>query len=153
MALTDFFTKIADAIRQKDGTTEQIIASTFPQRILDIQSGGSDFESCELSIISNSESVTLPTSKKCEEIKWIAMIPVNAYPLASSANTYLVNAMFYPCGKVLNSNGTVYYALGTQNNWGNTNKYDKKENVCSDSDDGVVISILLTKGDYQFVIC
>ena len=40
MALTDFFTQIANAIRSKDGTTEPIVATDFPQRILDIPSGG-----------------------------------------------------------------------------------------------------------------
>lgn len=39
MALTDFLKQIADSIRSKDGTTEPIVASTFPQRILDIPSG------------------------------------------------------------------------------------------------------------------
>ena len=39
MALTDFFTQIANAIRSKDGTTEPIVATDFPQRILDIPSG------------------------------------------------------------------------------------------------------------------
>ena len=42
MALTDFFTQIADSIRSKDGTTDAIKATDFPQRILDIPSGGSD---------------------------------------------------------------------------------------------------------------
>ena len=40
MALTDFFTQIAYSIRSKDGTTEPIVATDFPQRILDIPSGG-----------------------------------------------------------------------------------------------------------------
>ena len=40
MALTDFLTQIADSIRSKDGTTEPIVATDFPQRILDIPSGG-----------------------------------------------------------------------------------------------------------------
>ena len=39
MALTDFLTQIADSIRSKDGTTEPIVATDFPQRILDIPSG------------------------------------------------------------------------------------------------------------------
>ena len=41
MALTDFLTQIADSIRSKDGTTEPIVATNFPQRILDIPSGES----------------------------------------------------------------------------------------------------------------
>ena len=40
MALTDFLTQIADSIRSKDGTTEPILATDFPQRIIDIPSGG-----------------------------------------------------------------------------------------------------------------
>ena len=40
MILTDFLTQIANSIRSKDGTTEPILASEFPQRILDISSGG-----------------------------------------------------------------------------------------------------------------
>lgn len=40
MALTDFLTQIANSIRSKDGTTEPIVATDFPQRILDIPSGG-----------------------------------------------------------------------------------------------------------------
>ena len=39
MALTDFLTQIADSIRSKDGTTDVIKATDFPQRILDIPSG------------------------------------------------------------------------------------------------------------------
>ena len=40
MALTDFLTQIANSIRSKDGTTEPILASEFPQRIMNITSGG-----------------------------------------------------------------------------------------------------------------
>ena len=40
MALTDFLTQIADAIRSKDGTSDAIVATDFPQRILNIPSGG-----------------------------------------------------------------------------------------------------------------
>lgn len=45
MALTDFFTQIADSIRSKDGTTDAIKATDMPQRILDIPSGGSGLPS------------------------------------------------------------------------------------------------------------
>lgn len=46
MALTDFLSGIADAIRTKDGTNELIPATDFTQRILDIPSGGSVNLSC-----------------------------------------------------------------------------------------------------------
>ena len=41
MVLTDYLSAIADAIRSKDGSTEAIPAKDFPQRILNIPSGGS----------------------------------------------------------------------------------------------------------------
>ena len=41
MALTDLFTNIANAIREKDGTTDSIIANDFPTKILGIPSGSS----------------------------------------------------------------------------------------------------------------
>lgn len=39
MALTDLFNDIADAIREKDGTSAEIVASTFPARIRAIPTG------------------------------------------------------------------------------------------------------------------
>lgn len=39
MGLTDLFGDIADAIREKDGTTAEIVASTFPARIRAIPTG------------------------------------------------------------------------------------------------------------------
>lgn len=42
--LGDLFIEIADAIRDKDGTTEPIQASTFPERILTIPSGGDEWD-------------------------------------------------------------------------------------------------------------
>lgn len=40
MSLTTLFTDIADAIREKDGTQENIVASTFPERIRAIPTNG-----------------------------------------------------------------------------------------------------------------
>lgn len=45
MVLTDFLTQIANSIRSKDGTTEPILASEFPQRILSISSSGVELPS------------------------------------------------------------------------------------------------------------
>lgn len=39
MLLTDLLTNIANAIRQKDGTTDPVQVSTFPDRILAIPTG------------------------------------------------------------------------------------------------------------------
>ena len=44
MILTDFLTQIADSIRSKDGTAEPILATDFPQRILDLPTGNSDIK-------------------------------------------------------------------------------------------------------------
>lgn len=38
--ITDLFDDIADAIREKDETTDPIVADTFPSRIRAIPSGG-----------------------------------------------------------------------------------------------------------------
>lgn len=40
--LTSLFTDIADAIREKTGDTENIVADEFPDAIADIPSGGED---------------------------------------------------------------------------------------------------------------
>ena len=39
MALADLFTDISDAIREKDGTADPIVANDFPARIRDIETG------------------------------------------------------------------------------------------------------------------
>lgn len=44
ISLVRLFTDIADAIRQKDGSTGTIIASEFPDRIAAIPSGGADLK-------------------------------------------------------------------------------------------------------------
>lgn len=51
MALTDLLTQIADSIRAKDGTADAIVATDFPQRILDIPSGGGGGSSSEFDVI------------------------------------------------------------------------------------------------------
>ena len=52
MALTDLFTQIANAIRTKEGSTDVIKATDFPQRILNIpvnnvSQSGLSFTACE----------------------------------------------------------------------------------------------------------
>ena len=39
MALADLFADVADAIREKNGTAEPIVANDFPARIRDIETG------------------------------------------------------------------------------------------------------------------
>ena len=61
MALTDFFTQIADSIRSKDGTTDAIKATDFPQRILNIPSGGGNikFAKGSFTLSENQNSITI----------------------------------------------------------------------------------------------
>lgn len=61
MALTDFLTQIADSIRSKDGTTDVIKAKDFPQRILDIPSGGGNikFAKGSFTLSENQNSITI----------------------------------------------------------------------------------------------
>ena len=65
MALADLFTGIADAIREKDGTTDAIVASTFPARISAIPTGGSPGEPLDPVEVYNStrpaDWLTMPT--------------------------------------------------------------------------------------------
>lgn len=50
MALANLFNDIADAIREKDGTTSKIVANTFPARILAIPDSGVQVESIEITV-------------------------------------------------------------------------------------------------------
>ena len=77
MALTDFLTQIADSIRSKDGTTDTIKATDFPQRILDIPSGGGS------EIIKTNGSFTLSEDSRQVTIEHnLGVIPniINIYP-------------------------------------------------------------------------
>lgn len=153
MALTDFLTQIADAIRSKDGTSDAIVATDFPQRILNIPSGGgSEIEYRLLSFKEDSESIIIPTNKKCKDVYSIISVPVNAIPLASSGSQYIAVAEFFPNGRNFSTSVT-YYALGVRNNWENPMIYSIKDStVCSDLDTGILINALFAKGDYMFLI-
>ena len=65
MALAELFTDIAGAIREKDGTTGAIVASTFPARIRAIPTGGSPGEPLDPVEVYNStrpaDWITMPT--------------------------------------------------------------------------------------------
>ena len=73
MTLTELFTNIANAIREKKGTTESIVAENFPEEIANIESGGktklqdgtrfymSTFSSFNLNDFDYSELTTMST--------------------------------------------------------------------------------------------
>lgn len=82
MALTDLFTQIANSIRSKDGTTEPIVANNFPQRILDIPSGGSDnglfFQEYSSASDINIYSSTLNIDLNANDVEWLIMFPMQS---------------------------------------------------------------------------
>ncbi len=60
MALTDFLAQIADSIRSKDGTAEPIPAMDFPQRILNIPSGGAvDFAFGTVTLTADTQTIEI----------------------------------------------------------------------------------------------
>ena len=70
MALTDLLKQIADSIRSKDGTTEPIPATDFPQRILDIPSGGgsglpSNVNSGTITLSGDEQSIVIEHNLGC----------------------------------------------------------------------------------------
>ena len=50
MTLTELFTAIANAIREKTGKTESIVAENFPSEIAAIQAGGGNIETCTITV-------------------------------------------------------------------------------------------------------
>ena len=83
MALTDFLTQIADSIRSKDGTTEPIIATDFPQRILDIPSGGGSDNGLFFQEYSSASDVniyasTLNIDLNVNDVEWLIMFPMQS---------------------------------------------------------------------------
>lgn len=97
MALKDLFSSIADAIREKDGTTAEITASTFPDRIRAIPTGvgGVQLESI---------SITTPPAKT-EYVVGETFDPTSMVVQATFSNgqTMLVsnsNLTFDPSGEL-----------------------------------------------------
>lgn len=91
MALTDFLTEIANAIRIKSGTTELIPAQEFSQMILNIPT----VEECEITLINEINTIVVPTSKKIDEINYIiieAESPVNT----GNSTSYIAEAFLRP---------------------------------------------------------
>ena len=73
--LTELFTGIADSIRAKDGTTDTITASDFPNRIAALPTG-SDFSSSNLNLYitassADSEALELLNNFKSTTEQWI----------------------------------------------------------------------------------
>lgn len=83
MALTEFLTQIANSIRSKDGTTEPIVANDFPQRILDIPSGGGSdnglfFQKYLSTSDINIYNSTLNIDLNVNDVEWLIMFPMQS---------------------------------------------------------------------------
>ena len=90
MALTDYLSGIANAIRIKSGTEEVIPAQEFSQMILNIPTS-KGVEECEITSINDTNTIAVPTSKKIDEINYViidAESPVNA----SNSTNYVAEA-------------------------------------------------------------
>lgn len=66
MTLKEFLKSIADAIREKTNTEELIKAMDFPEKILEIQSGGGELND-EYDLILNGYYTIIP-SYLCDQI-------------------------------------------------------------------------------------
>ena len=92
MALTDFLTQIANSIRSKDGTTESIIATDFPQRILDIPSGGGSDNGLFFQEYSSASDISINNSVlnidlNVNDVEWLIMFPMQSNSLAQYSCT------------------------------------------------------------------
>ena len=80
MALVDFLRGIADAIRIKSGTEEAIVAKDFPQRILDIPSGGlpENIKTGTFTVAEDTtETITIPHGLGTDESVIVLIFPDN----------------------------------------------------------------------------
>ena len=148
-------TDVAESIRNKNGTTESISPIDFATLIDGISAGQGDsdnsVEVLEVILTNAAESVTLPTSKAMADISWITVIPVDALVFVGSANRYVAAGVYFPNGNTQISSKT-YYSLTVNNNWGNISALRSTENICSESDEGVIITGEFASGKYRFII-
>lgn len=147
-------TDVASAIRNKNGSSESISPIDFANMIDSISTGdgsSNPVEVLEVILTNASESVTLPTSKVMSDISWITVIPIDAVALSGSASRYVAAGVYFPNGNSQISSKT-YYSLTVNNNWGNASALSSTENVCSESDDGIVITGAFASGKYKFIV-
>ncbi len=139
MALTDFLTQIADSIRSKDGTTEPIVATDFPQRILDIPSGGSELPSTiktgTFTVAEDTtDTITIPHGLGSAPVQ-VSIFPENAeYVIGNIAYSFLGGDIIMP------------YVIVTVN----TKALAYKASVFSINCDETNITITNSNGMYMF---
>lgn len=113
MALTDYLSAIADAIRKKDGTIEPIVAADFPNRILKIPSGG-------ISEVSLSYGIFTPTqnTKTISVEHGLNVIPNFAVVyVIDDVSTFSVAGLSILVADFTASNGYKHYE--TRREWNN----------------------------------
>lgn len=125
MALTDFLTGIADAIRAKDGTSDVINAQDFAGRILAIPTGGSSIvsESGTFTVAEDKFNLTIPhslgvvpdivlcmvddTSNLITVSSWgYIFSPIMIFNIVTPSNTYFKIELFTDCVSVTDTDIT-----------------------------------------------
>lgn len=140
MALTDFFTQIADSIRSKDGTTEPIVATDFPQRILDIPSGGSGLPS---NIKTGTFTVAEDTTETITIPHGVGTVPIKVYIFPDNPE-YVVGNIPYA---YLGSDSAYTLAFVTTN----ASELSAKYNLFTMSVDETNITIANANATYKFI--
>ena len=140
MVLTDLLTQIADSIRSKDGTTEPIPAMDFPQRILDIPSGGggdlpSNIKTGTFTVAEDTtDAITIPHG--------FGVPPINVFIFPDNAD-YLIGKIAY---SFVGGSDNISYRLVTIN----TSNLSAKTNVFNIATDESNITITNTNVTYKF---
>ena len=98
MALTDLLKQIADSIRSKDGPTEPIPATDFPQRILDIPSGGgsglpSNVNSGTITLSGDEQSIVIEHNLGCVPLG-VILFDENNYLIENKVTYSMILAQY-----------------------------------------------------------
>lgn len=109
MTLTELFKNIADAIREKKGTTEPIVAEDFPEEIESIESGGNldDYFNTEIGsgnsarpgaigVIKSIPNTTIVNGTSLA-YSFYNFIGLTAIPLIDTSNVTNMQSMFSNC--------------------------------------------------------
>ena len=131
MSLTDFFTQIANAIRSKDGTTDPILATNFPQRILDIPSSGGEIVKISSGTFTPSSDVTSVEIEHGLSVTPNFSIVFALVDTGFTGNSYITTSCSVDSDKQFN--------MRIRGSWGNVSGYQKFGEVSDSYDKNTVI--------------
>ncbi len=141
MTLTELFTQIANAIREKKGTTESIVAENFPEEIESIESGGkfvlpegthlqfnsSTFSEIDLSNCDTSNVVNMSSMfSGCSNLTNVNLSSIN------TENVTNMNNMFSGCTNLTTIIGIENLDL-SELTYNNTNLFDSCPNLTNET--------------------